>query len=57
MTVATACRVDKRKFAVFFLLNVIRGHLWLGHVEKKEFAWQSIGYCFTDLVTDSLTCV
>ena len=31
MIVATACRVDERKFAGFFLLNVIRYHLSLGH--------------------------
>ena len=30
---------------------------WTLAVEEMEFAWQSIGYCFTDLVTDSLDCV
>ena len=31
MIVATACRTDERKFVGFFLLDVIRGHLLLGH--------------------------
>ena len=27
---------------------------WTLAMEEKEFAWQSIGYCFTDLVNDTL---
>ena len=28
---------------------------WTLAMEEKEFAWQSIGYCFTDLVAESMT--
>ena len=54
MIVATACRVDERKFVVFFSFerdswpSVARS--WTLAMEEKEFAGQSIGYCFTDLV-------
>ena len=55
MIVATACRVDDRSLSFFFSFerdlwpSVARS--WTLVVEEKEFAWQSIGNCFTDLVT------
>ena len=53
MIVATACRVDERKFVSFFFERdswpyVARS--WTLAVEEKDFAGQSIGYCFTDLM-------
>ena len=54
MSVATASRVDERKFAGFFSFerdsrpSVARS--WTLVVEEKEFTGGSIGYCFTDLV-------
>ena len=53
MIVATVCRVDERKFVGFSFerdswKSVARS--WNLAVEEKEFAGQSIGYCFTDLI-------
>ena len=53
MIVATACRVDERSLSVFSFEDdswpsVARS--WTLAVEEKEFAEQSIGYCFTDLM-------
>ena len=53
MIVATACRIDERKFVGFFFWT------WFAAIcssvmnlveEEKEFAGQSIGYCFTDFM-------
>ena len=54
MIVATACRVDERKFAGFFFKRNSRPSVarsWTLVVEEKEFAGQSIDYCFTDFVS------
>ena len=54
MIVATACRINERKFAGFFSFerdsqpSVARS--WTLAVEEKEFAGQSISHCFTDFV-------
>ena len=53
MIVATACRVDERKFVGFFFWTgfaAIRSLVMNLVVEEKEFAGQCIGYCFTALV-------
>ena len=62
MIVVTACRVDERKFVGLFFWTWFVARSWTSVVEEKEFAGQSIGYCFTDLVAfwlvlvnDSLT--
>ena len=53
MIVATACRVDERKFVCFFFWTCfmdICSYVINLAVEEKEFAGHSIGYCFTDLI-------
>ena len=53
MIVATACRVDERTLPGFSFERDSRPSVatsWTLVVEEKEFARQSIGYCFTDLV-------
>ena len=53
MIVATACRVDEREFVCFSFERDSRPSVarsWTVVVEEKEFAGQSIGYCFTDLM-------
>ena len=60
MIVATACRVDERKFVRFFFLCDSRlsvARSWTLTVEEKEFAGQSIGYCFIDLMACGLVFV
>ena len=61
MIVATACRADERKFVGFFLLNVIRGHLKLGHelylMKERNLPDRVFGYCFTGLVAGGLVLV
>ena len=52
MIVTTACRIDE-SLSVFSFERDSRPSVarsWTLAVEEKEFAWQSIGYCFTDLV-------
>ena len=53
MIVATACRVGGRNLSGFSFERDSRPSVarsWTLIVEEKEFAGQSIGYCFTDLM-------
>ena len=60
MIVATACRVDERSLSDFSFECDSRpseARSWTLAVEEKEFAGQSIGYCFTGLVACGLVLV
>ena len=54
MIVATASRIDERKFIGYFSFERDSrpsvAWSWTLDVEEKEFARQSIGYCFTDFL-------
>ena len=57
MIVATACRVDERKFSFECDSRPSVARSWTLVEEGKEFAGQSIGYCFTGLVACGLVLV